>query len=380
VASERVRTLLAERWPLIICDEFQDTSDDQWQLLQRLGEQSRLLLLADPNQMIYTFLPGVGPRRLQQAGDLADRVVELEPASHRDPSGAISALALSIMKRDFGSAPVRDAVASGRLRVRVAVDDDELVDTLRQELKLAWLDGARDFGIFGHSNEGVSTLGHELSEAGIDHVLVGLPDAQGEAIAVMAVMCQFAVGVADSRALRVALATFLTACTRGSRPPELAVALSTGQPIPKGLEDRLAQLERALVDAAPDPVEVGRVIEQSWPALGILSGNRPWSRASPAFGPVLRRATRARLLVDSSRMRLPPTKLMNFHQTKGREADAVLLVYREGDVLAGWRDSEPYVESSRVLYVSLSRARQRVTVILPGDPHPLVAPFEELAS
>lgn len=399
VESERVRALLAHRWPLVICDEFQDTSKDQWQLLQRLGERSRLLLLADPNQMIYTFLPGVGPARLQRATELADRVVELEPASHRDPSGAVPALAQSIMQRDFESTAVRAAVASGKLRVRASVNDDELVDVIREELQLAWRDGARDYGIFGHSNEGVATLGHELSEAGVDHVLVGLPDAQGEAIAAMAVMCQFAIGASDSSAVRLALATFMTACTRGSRAPDLAVALAAGRAIPRGLEDRLTELEHALGQAAPDPTDVGRVVEQSWPALGILSGNRPWARACPLFGPVLRRATRARqldedavaaierearemrsaALLDSSRMRMPPTKLMNFYQTKGREADAVLLVYRDGDVLSGWRDSEPYVESSRVLYVSLTRARQRVTVILPSDPHPLVAPFEALA-
>jgi DNA helicase II / ATP-dependent DNA helicase PcrA len=155
--------------------------------------------------MIYTFVPGVGPARLKRAMQRADRVVELEPASHRDPSGAVPALALSIMRRDFDSAAVRDAVAAGRLRVRASVDDDELVDVIREELQLAWRDGASDYGIFGHSNEGVATLGHELAEAGVDHVLVGLPDAQGEAIAAMAVMCQFAIGAADSTAVRLAL-------------------------------------------------------------------------------------------------------------------------------------------------------------------------------
>ena len=57
--SERIRALLADRWPLIICDEFQDTSDEQWALLDQLRQRSRLVLLADPNQMIYTFVRGV---------------------------------------------------------------------------------------------------------------------------------------------------------------------------------------------------------------------------------------------------------------------------------------------------------------------------------
>ena len=303
------------------------------------------------------------------------------------------------MQRDFASDAVRDAVTSGRLSVRVNVEDDQLVDAIRDELKSAWRAGARDYGIFGHSNEGVASLGHELAEAGIDHVLVGLPDAQGEAISAMAVMCQFTVGNADARAIRTALATFMTACSRGSRAPDLAVALARARPIARGVEERLQALEAALIDAAPDPGAVASVVERSWPALGILSGNRPWACACPLFGPVVRRATRGReldvdavtvierearemrtaALLDSNRMRRPPTQLMNFHQTKGREADAVLLVYRDGDVLSDWRDSEPYEESSRVLYVSLTCARQRVSVLLPPSPHPLVAPFELLA-
>ena len=69
-------------------------------------------------------------------------------------------------------------------------------------------------------------------------------------------------------------------------------------------------------------------------------------------------------------------QLMNFHQTKGREADAVILVYREDDWFG--REEEPFPTNSRLLYVSLTRARQRNIVILPPSPHPLVSPFAQL--
>ncbi len=80
--------LLRERWPLVICDEFQDTGDDQWELLERLAPPARLLLLADPNQMIYSgFVEGVGHHRLDQALSRPDaRLLELEADSHRDPA------------------------------------------------------------------------------------------------------------------------------------------------------------------------------------------------------------------------------------------------------------------------------------------------------
>ena len=65
--------------------------------------------------------------------------------------------------------------------------------------------------------------------------------------------------------------------------------------------------------------------------------------------------------------------VMNLHQTKGREADATVLVFRDGEYFG--QESEPYESNSRLLYVGLTRARNHVTVVLGEDPHPLVAPF-----
>jgi DNA helicase-2/ATP-dependent DNA helicase PcrA len=63
--------LAQRRWSLVVCDEFQDTDSEQWTLLERLTEVgNRLLLLGDPNQMIYDKIPGrkgVGPERLAAA-------------------------------------------------------------------------------------------------------------------------------------------------------------------------------------------------------------------------------------------------------------------------------------------------------------------------
>jgi DNA helicase-2/ATP-dependent DNA helicase PcrA len=69
-------------------------------------------------------------------------------------------------------------------------------------------------------------------------------------------------------------------------------------------------------------------------------------------------------------------RVMNFHQTKGREADVVILVYRDSDWFG--QEDEPFVRNSRLLYVSLTRARMRNVVVLPPNPHPLVAPFNLL--
>lgn len=395
--SRRMLHLVRRRWPLVICDEFQDTSDDQWELLTLLSGAGRLLLLGDQNQMIYTFLRdrGVGPERLQEAVRIADRVVELETRSHRDPTGAIPAMADAVRRRRFTDEPLLDAIRTGRLVIVPDVQDEELTRVVAGHVVDAQAAGATSIGIFGHSNEGVAILGAALAAAGIDHVLIGLPEAHAEAIAALATLNEFAVGRATSEDVRVGLATFLTACTRGKAAPALAVNLARGPGIPRLLAERLLELERALRKASEGTIgDIVTIACQAWRGLGIAAGARPRQRATLDFAALARSVSampasddavraiveaanrrRPAALVDFDASHGPPIQLMNFHQTKGREADAVILVYREDDYLANRYDVEPYEEPSRVLFVSLTRARRRVIVVLPPRPHPLVRPF-----
>ena len=62
--SNKIRLLVANAYPAIIIDEFQDTADDQWHVIQALGRDSKLLALADPEQRIFDFI-GAHPDRLR---------------------------------------------------------------------------------------------------------------------------------------------------------------------------------------------------------------------------------------------------------------------------------------------------------------------------
>lgn len=55
----------AGAYPFIIVDEFQDTNSDEWAMIARLGQQSRLMALGDPKQRIYDF-KGADPRRFDE--------------------------------------------------------------------------------------------------------------------------------------------------------------------------------------------------------------------------------------------------------------------------------------------------------------------------
>lgn len=62
-SSEALRRIISSQYPLIIVDEFQDTSEDQWRFLKLMGEDSQVLAFGDPNQIIYSSLHGATTRR-----------------------------------------------------------------------------------------------------------------------------------------------------------------------------------------------------------------------------------------------------------------------------------------------------------------------------
>lgn len=61
--SPRLRKLVSDCYPTIVVDEFQDTDRNEWRMIKALGEQSRLIALADPDQRIYEFR-GADPARI----------------------------------------------------------------------------------------------------------------------------------------------------------------------------------------------------------------------------------------------------------------------------------------------------------------------------
>ena len=63
--SQRIRRLVSTMYPFVVLDEFQDTSTEQWRVVQAVGENSDLLALADPEQRIYDWLDAA-PERLNQ--------------------------------------------------------------------------------------------------------------------------------------------------------------------------------------------------------------------------------------------------------------------------------------------------------------------------
>jgi len=65
-SSPRLQEIVTRRYPLIVADEFQDTSEPQWRLLQALGENAQVMAFGDPNQIIYSSMHAATARRMDE--------------------------------------------------------------------------------------------------------------------------------------------------------------------------------------------------------------------------------------------------------------------------------------------------------------------------
>lgn len=398
-----IREHLERRWAVIVSDEFQDTSRDQFELIRLVRGQARLVLLGDLNQCIYTNLPGavgVGPKRIADALELPGaRQIRLPDVSHRDPTNILPAAAAAIRQRDFHHDAVKAALDAGMLEVRH--DDDlstegALVSALVTELRDA---GHESIGIFSHHVDATASLSDHLNEEGIAHEIVGLPDSVTSALDAQFEMLCFAAGHGTTEALRRGLGIFVTSTQRGAYAPELAHMIIGQTASSATLSARLAELESSLGSATSMP-ELLEIVVQAPDRIGLTRGVRAWARGTvilrSLLGPRLCRAAKlppsgfdflrervtdqqVSLLTYSDVDNATDVQLMGLYQSKGREADATIVVLRENDYFG--KEAEPMPVGSKLLYVVLTRARAKTIVLTLGSTLPaLICPLTVLSN
>lgn len=391
-----------QQWDLIICDEYQDTDEGQFALLQAVrGPSTRLLLLADPNQCIYAGLPGVvgvGPERLQAALALPGaRQVELPPASYRDPSGVLPAAAAAIRQRRFDDPAVQAALSSGRLTVRAALDPSQEGSLVADVVQALRAEG-HSVAVFSHHNDALARLSDKLATAGVAHETTGLSESVSAAMDAIVAMLEFSQNLTPWRVVEQMLAVFVTSAVRGRAVPDLARMLLGRLQPPDALAARLRQLEADLQTAdLTAALTIGR---EAHARIGLPSKATSWSRAGGQLASLLSSCmqgsdiaapsvlARLDVLVEEQRTGLltetvtehePPVQLMGLYQTKGREADATVIILRATDFF-GTDRTEPFEQGSRLMYVVFTRARIKSVVLIFGSGLPgLVAPLAQLS-
>jgi DNA helicase II / ATP-dependent DNA helicase PcrA len=402
-SSPAVALHLRSRWGLVIVDEFQDTGDFQQSLLNEIAKDSRVILLGDPNQCIYTFLAADGVRleRITDACGVAGahNTIILPEVSHRDPTGVIPSVALAVLRRDFTSPSLAAALASGRLVVRSKIALEDEVITVANQVRLLQDEGL-GVAVFTHHNDMLAALSDGLEADGIDHEIAGLSDALACALDAQVAMIRFSVGEIGWEEVLLALAVFVTSAQRGSQVPALArdILDATGS---RTLQARLTELRTRLSREQDASVEASlNTAAEAHGIIGLASKSSAWAQAASLLRTMRARASRQAGRTGSKRVVVrkissaakeaassaltevavdpKEVQLMNLYQTKGREADATIVVLREGDFMG--KEGEPFPTTSRLLYVVFSRARERIVVLLVGDYlHPAVDPLTQLS-
>jgi len=65
-SCDTIRDIISRKYKLIIVDEFQDSSEEQWKLLRLLGQESQVIAFGDPNQIIYSSMHSATRRRFEE--------------------------------------------------------------------------------------------------------------------------------------------------------------------------------------------------------------------------------------------------------------------------------------------------------------------------
>lgn len=407
--------LISARHPLIVVDEAQDTGPHAWRCVEHLAPHAQILCLADLEQQIYDFLPGIGPERvLDIRRVLGPLEVDLGSDNGRSPTSEILAFANDILAARPRGAPyegvqlikynpktvnwnhllrralagVYEAAEKGdRERPKtIAV----LTDNTRNALRISNALNAVGF-------EAGKVVPHKLhfdeAEALLTARLAAFllepkdPQRVNDDIATCIDMLAQAKRATGTGKAEVAKLFKRVAEIRSGRSPQVNIVRAFRRTLEFIRQSRFegnpvadwSLVKRALRDAGE--ARLARAAQQLDFMVAFQRGNRISSELAAEW---LRngRYTRARAALDNALMQEQildnadssrGVHVMNWHKAKGKQFDAVILVRETRFGANGrsessfvWRDDKaPYQRSRRLVRVAITRARDQLIILNP---------------
>ena len=97
-SSPWILRLIAERFPLVIVDEAQDTGPDAWRCIEMMGSHTQIICLADLEQQIFDHLEGIGPERIDAIKTALQPIeINLGSENMRSPGSQIAEFGQDIL-------------------------------------------------------------------------------------------------------------------------------------------------------------------------------------------------------------------------------------------------------------------------------------------
>lgn len=405
-----VRALYAEKYPLVIVDEFQDTDDDQWRIIQQFLKTTDVFCLADPEQRIFEYRENVDPHRIEALREqVKPAEFDLGGDNHRSPTAEILQFADAVLHNRPPLPKTSDVLVVNYRGNTFGATVHAAVVWIFSKLRKEGVERPC-VAVLCRSNPFVAQLSAILSEEHsyrkqalkpVEHDVLWDADLSAAAAQVVGSILEWPVKaprdaihgslemIANYYRIKNAETPSNAAAESVRKFEEAAKAVSDGKtPKIKAAKELLATAAEGLKftgDAVEDWRLARRVLQnitllnelfrearmvRLFRATDALGGglSELWLAAGNYAGAcalVKRILDRERLL---SADRDPQgCVLMTIHKAKGKEFDGVVLV--EGSFSSQFfdtnREQPPYQRSRRLLRVGITRAKKQVTMVRP---------------
>jgi DNA helicase-2/ATP-dependent DNA helicase PcrA len=404
--SQHIRRLITQRHPLIIVDEAQDTDAHAWRCIDLLSASAQIVCLADLDQQIFDYLPGIGPERVDAIRQtLAPLEIDLGGQNHRSSGTEIAVFGQDILAGRVRGAPYAGVSSFGydprrrpqKTALRMALG------ILQRAIRATTGRYGRNVAILTHSGASAAKISAALNTEP-KPVRHKLAFDEGEAM-LTARFAAFLLEPKSEATRRQDIALGLELLATSKAAAGLAAAAQWrlwASRVREGREPRagFVQAVAGVIDAvrqtpftgvpAKDWSCVKRLLRDSGDQelltaaknLDYLVAFNRGRRISAGLGAIWARDgqyTGAREALDLALAQdqilggvddPPGVQVMTIHKSKGKQFDGVIVI-REGrhngqrqvSSFVWWDDEPPYWRSRKILRVGVTRARVHTLIL-----------------
>ena len=411
-----LRQLLASCFPIVIVDEFQDTDNGQWRIINALASVTRVLCLADKDQRIFDYRDDIDPRRIDiLRQEVNPEVFDLGEENHRSPRGGILRFADAVLNNISPLPKVNDVrIVHCWNNAFAATVHAAVMWTFSQLRKMDVDDPC--VAVLARSNPLVAQISSILSEqheyngrvlSPVNHSVVWDSELSAAAGAVVASILEWSNTNSDIQVANTLESIVHFYELKNATSPSKATAnnirkfreaaknvLKKATPRINAAKELVAAFKDG-IDFIGDPVHDWREARKLLDNISYLNELYREARmvrlfrATDAVGSGLAdlwlqfgHYGGARVLVSntleyerliSADHEPQGCVMMSMHKSKGKEFDGVVIVEAKfsGVFYDENREQPPFERTRRLLRVAITRARTYVTIVRPQNVLPL---------